>query len=78
MPWHSRRARGGQDERGRPLRRRKWHQALLRDPGNRPPAHPAADGGRIKGPLTEQPGGAQVGYVMDKFGINWVVSIEKA
>ena len=37
-----------------------------------------ADGGRIKGPLTEQPGGARVGYVMDKFGINWVVSIEKA
>ena len=37
-----------------------------------------AEGGRIKGALTEQPRGACVGYVLDKFGINWVVSIEKA
>jgi len=29
-------------------------------------------------PLTQQPGGVEVGYLLDKFGINWVVSIEKA
>lgn len=33
-----------------------------------------ADGGTIKGPLTKQPWGAAVGYLLDKFGINWVVS----
>ena len=33
---------------------------------------------KIKGPLAEQPGGGQVGYLMDRFGINWIVSIEKA
>ncbi len=36
-----------------------------------------AEGGHIKGPLTEQPWGA-VGWLADKFGINWMVSIEKA
>ncbi|HEV8534313.1 MAG TPA: VOC family protein [Candidatus Limnocylindria bacterium] len=35
-------------------------------------------GGRIKGPLSEQSGGAAVGWLTDKFGINWMVSIEKA
>jgi len=37
-----------------------------------------AAGGKIKGPLTAQPGGAEVGYLLDKFGINWVVTIDKA
>jgi uncharacterized glyoxalase superfamily protein PhnB len=37
-----------------------------------------AEGGKIKGPLTEQSGGARVGYVLDKFGINCVVSIDRA
>ena len=36
------------------------------------------EGGRIKGPLAQQPGGGQVGYLMDRFGINWIVTIEKA
>jgi len=35
-----------------------------------------AAGGRIKMPLTEQPWGAAVGWLTDKFGINWMVSIE--
>ena len=35
-------------------------------------------GGQIKGPLTAQPGGSEVGWLMDKFGINWMVSIDKA
>jgi len=39
--------------------------------------HGLAEGGKIKGPLGPQPwGGREVGYLMDKFGINWVVSIE--
>jgi PhnB protein len=37
-----------------------------------------AEGGRIKGPLTAQPGGGEAGYLVDKFGINWAVTIEKA
>jgi len=37
-----------------------------------------AEGGQPKGPLTRQPSGAEVGYLLDKFGINWVVSIDKA
>ncbi len=37
-----------------------------------------AEGGRIKGPLAAQPSGETVGYLMDKFGINWMVSIDKA
>lgn len=36
------------------------------------------EGGRIKGPLAQQPGGGQVGYLLDQFGINWIVTIEKA
>ena len=35
-------------------------------------------GGQVKGPLTAQPGGSEVGWLMDKFGINWMVSIDKA
>lgn len=37
-----------------------------------------AEGGRIKMPLTAQPGGADVGWLTDKFGINWTVTIDKA
>ncbi len=37
-----------------------------------------ADGGKIKGPLTKQPGGGEVGWLLDKFGMNWMVSIDKA
>ena len=36
-----------------------------------------AEGGQTKMPLTQQ-SGVEVGYLLDKFGINWVVSIEKA
>ena len=35
-----------------------------------------AEGGRVKGPLTAQPSGATVGYVEDKFGITWMVSVD--
>jgi len=37
-----------------------------------------AEGGKIKGPLAKQPWGAEVGWLTDKFGINWTVSIEQA
>jgi PhnB protein len=37
-----------------------------------------ADGGQLKGPLTKQPWGGETGYLMDKFGINWVVTVEDA
>jgi PhnB protein len=37
-----------------------------------------AEGGKILGPLTRQPWGADVGWLTDKFGVNWTVSIEKA
>lgn len=37
-----------------------------------------AEGGTIKMPLAEQSGGAGVGWLTDKFGINWMVSIDKA
>jgi PhnB protein len=36
------------------------------------------EGGMIKGPLAEQPGGGRVGYLLDQFGINWIVTIENA
>jgi PhnB protein len=36
-----------------------------------------AEGGKIKGQPASQPWGADVGWLTDKFGINWVVSIEK-
>jgi PhnB protein len=38
--------------------------------------HDLAEGGQTKMPLTKQ-GGLEVGYLLDKFGINWVVSIDK-
>lgn len=37
-----------------------------------------ADGGKIKGPLAPQPWGAVVGWVTDRFGFDWTVSIDKA
>lgn len=37
-----------------------------------------AEGGKIQMPLAEQPGGTQVGWLRDKFGIGWTINIEKA
>ncbi len=37
-----------------------------------------AEGGTIKMPLSSQPWGADVGWLTDKFGINWMVSIDEA
>ena len=37
-----------------------------------------AAGGQIKGRLAKQPWGASVGWLMDKFGINWMVSFDTA
>ncbi len=37
-----------------------------------------AEGGKIKMPPTEQPWGAYVGWLTDKFGIDWMVTIDKA
>jgi len=36
-----------------------------------------AEGGKAKMPPTAQPWGGEVGWLMDKFGINWMVSIDK-
>ena len=36
-----------------------------------------AEDGKIKAPLAEQ-WGAHVGWLTDKFGINWMVSVDKA
>lgn len=36
------------------------------------------EGGTLKMPLTEQPWGTVVGWLADKFDINWMVSIDKA
>jgi PhnB protein len=37
-----------------------------------------AEGGMTKMPPTDQPSGGAVGWLTDKFGINWMVSIDKA
>jgi len=37
-----------------------------------------AEGGKVKGRITPQPWGGSAGYLLDKFGINWVVTIEEA
>jgi PhnB protein len=36
-----------------------------------------AEGGKIKMPLAKQPWGAEVGWLTDKFAINWTVNINK-
>jgi PhnB protein len=40
--------------------------------------HALATGGKIKMPLTRQPGDVIVGYLVDQFGINWMITIAKA
>jgi PhnB protein len=37
-----------------------------------------ADGGHVKMPLADQPSGDSVGWLADRFGINWMVSVEQA
>ena len=37
-----------------------------------------AEGGKIKAPLAAQSWGGEMGYFVDKFGINWMVTIDKA
>lgn len=37
-----------------------------------------AEGGKVKGPLASRSGGPREGYLLDTFGINWVVRIEEA
>jgi PhnB protein len=37
-----------------------------------------AEGGTIQGPLAKQPWGGEVGWLKDKFGVNWTVNIHKA
>jgi PhnB protein len=37
-----------------------------------------AEGGKIKMPLTAQPWGTDVGWLADKFGMNWMVTVEQA
>lgn len=37
-----------------------------------------AEGGRVKGRLSSQPWGAEVGWLTDKFGIDWMINIDKA
>ena len=37
-----------------------------------------AEGGINKMPMTVQPWGGEVGWLQDKFGINWMVSVQKA
>jgi PhnB protein len=36
-----------------------------------------AEGGRVKGQLAKQEWGGSVGWLTDKFGINWMVSIDR-
>ena len=35
-----------------------------------------AEGGQVKGPLSAQPWGSEFGYLLDRFGVNWVVSVD--
>lgn len=37
-----------------------------------------AEGGRVLMPLSPQSGGAQVGWLSDRFGVHWMVSVAKA
>lgn len=36
-----------------------------------------AEGGKVKGPLTKRSETSEVGYLDDRFGINWIVTIER-
>src|SRR3954451_16436662 len=36
-----------------------------------------AEVGQLKMPLRKQPSGAEVGWLADRFGINWMMSIDK-
>lgn len=36
-----------------------------------------AEGGQVKMPLADQPSGDSVGWLADRFGISWMVRIEK-
>lgn len=36
-----------------------------------------ADGGAVKMPLTAQPWGSEVGWLTDKFGVNWMLTVSK-
>ena len=36
-----------------------------------------ADGGRVKGPLAKQEWGGSIGWLADRFGINWMISIDR-
>jgi uncharacterized glyoxalase superfamily protein PhnB len=40
--------------------------------------HDLAEGGQIKGPLAKHARGAEVGWLADKFGMSWMVCIDKA
>jgi PhnB protein len=35
-----------------------------------------SEGGQVKMPLTKQADGAQVGWLADRFGINWTITIQ--
>jgi PhnB protein len=35
-----------------------------------------AEGGLVKGPLAKQEWGGSVGWLTDKFGVNWMVSVD--
>jgi PhnB protein len=37
-----------------------------------------AEGGQVKGRLRPQAPGAEVGYLLDRFGVNWIVTIQEA
>ncbi|HVC99911.1 MAG TPA: VOC family protein [Candidatus Dormibacteraeota bacterium] len=35
-----------------------------------------AEGGQVKGPLKEQEWGGSLGWLADRFGINWMISVD--
>jgi PhnB protein len=37
-----------------------------------------AEGGKLKSPLRPQPWGGETGFLEDKFGVNWMVTVEPA
>ncbi len=36
------------------------------------------EGGSLKGPFHKQPQGGETGWLADKFGVNWTITIEEA